>query len=157
VSDELIRFVSGPTPYSSWWLWLAVTLSVLLIGWYTAVFVFTMPGRRVRELPIVGAARSELAKRRSIKSVRAIGERYRRGELTAEPAAAAISHEVRAYLHAATGTRAEYMQLTAIAEGELARAAPVLTDLTDVQFNADSVVDVGAAAVSAEELIHTWS
>jgi len=49
------------------------------------------------------------------------------------------------------------MQLTAIAEGELARAAPVLTDLTDVQFNADSVVDVGAAAVSAEELIHTWS
>jgi len=157
VSDELIRFVSGPTPYSSWWLWLAVALSVLLIGWYTAVFVFTMPGRSVSELPIIGAARSELAKRRSIKSVRAIGERHRRGELAAEPAAAAISREVRAYLQAATGTRAEYMQLNAIAAGALAPAAPVLTDLTDAQFNADSVVDVGAAAVSAEELIHTWS
>lgn len=157
MSDELIRFVSGPTPYSSWWLWLAVMLSVLLIGWYAAVFLFTMPGRRIRGLPVVRAARSELAKRRSIRAVRVIGERYRAGELAAEPAAAAISQEVRAYLHAATGTRAEYMQLNAIAAGALAPAAPVLTDLTDAQFNADSVVDVGAAADSAEELIHTWS
>jgi len=157
VSDELLRFVSGPTPYSSWWLWLAVSLTVVLIGWYGAVFVFTMPGRRLRDLPIIGAARSELVKRRSARAVRAIGARHRAGELGAAPAAAAVSRELRAFLHAATGTRAEYMQLDEIAAGELAPAAPVLTDLTDAQFNADSVVDVGAAADSAEELIDAWS
>ncbi|AEV72333.1 hypothetical protein MycrhN_1720 [Mycolicibacterium rhodesiae NBB3] len=157
MSDELLRFVSGPTPYSSWWLWLAVSLSIILIAWYAAVFVFTMPGRRIAGLPVIGAARGELAKRRSIRAVRAIGTRHRAGELGAVPAAAAISRELRAFLQAATGTRAEYMQLDAIAAGELASAAPVLTDLTDAQFNADSVVDVGAAADSAEELIHSWS
>lgn len=157
MSDELLRFVSGPTPYSSWWLWLAVSLTVVLIGWYGAVFVFTMPGRRLRDLPIIGAARSELVKRRSARAVRAIGARHRAGELGAAPAAAAVSRELRAFLHAATGTRAEYMQLDEIAAGELAPAAPVLTDLTDAQFNADSVVDVGAAADSAEELIDAWS
>jgi hypothetical protein len=157
VSDELLRFVSGPTPYSSWWLWLAVSLSIILIAWYAAVVVFTMPGRRIAGLPVIGPARAELATRRAIRAVRAIGTRHPPGELGAVPAAAAISRELRAFLQAATGTRAEYMQLDAIAAGELASAAPVLTDLTDAQFNADSVVDVGAAADSAEELIHSWS
>ncbi|BBW99705.1 hypothetical protein BST36_24945 [Mycolicibacterium moriokaense] len=157
MSDELIRFVSGPTPYSSWWLWLAILLSVILIGWYAAVFLFTMPERRIRDLPVIGAARSELVKRRSARAVRAIGERYRAGELAAAPAAAAVSRELRAFLHAATGSRAEYMQVDAIAAGELASAAPVLTELIDAQFNADSTIDVGAVTDSAEELIHTWS
>jgi hypothetical protein len=157
VSDELIRFVSGPTPYSSWWLWLAFALSVILIGWYAVVFLFTMPERRIRDLPVIGAARSELVKRRSARTVRAIGERYRAGELAPATAAAAVSRELRAFLHAATGTRAEYMQVDAIAAGELAPAAAVLTELIDAQFNADSTVDVGAATDSAEELIHTWS
>lgn len=157
MSDELVRFISGPTPYSSWWLWLAVLLSLVLIGWYAAVFVFTMPGRRLRSLPVIGTARSELVKRRSAQAVRAIGERYRGGELASAPAAAAVSRELRAFLHAATGVRAEYMQVEAIAAGELAVAAPVLADLIDAQFNADSSVDVAFVSDSAEELIRTWS
>ncbi len=157
MSDELVGFVIGPTPYSSWWLWLAGLLLMVLIGWYAAVFVFTMPGKRIRGLPVIGAARSELVKRRSARKVRAIGERYRAGELAAAPAAAAVSGELRAFLHAATGARAEYMQVDAIAAGELASAAPVLTELIDAQFNADTVVDVGSASDSAEELIHSWS
>jgi hypothetical protein len=157
VSDELIGFISGPTPYSSWWLWLAVLLLLVLIGSYAAVLVFTMPGQRIRDLPVIGAARSELVKRRSTRAVRAIGERYRAGELAAAPAAAAVSAELRAFLHAATGARAEYMQLDAIAAGELASAAPVLTKLVDVQFNADSTIDVGDVSQSAEELIQTWN
>ena len=157
MSDELVRFVIGPTPYSSWWLWLAALLLVVLIGWYVAVFVFTMPGRRLRGLPVIGVARSELVKRRSARAVRAVGARYRAGELAAAPAAAAVSRELRAFLHAATGARAEYMQVDAIAAGELASAAPVLAELTDAQFNADTIVDVGAASDSAEELIHSWS
>jgi hypothetical protein len=157
VSDELVQFVIGPTPYSSWWLWLAALLLIALIGWYAAVFVSTMPGRQIRGLPVIGAARSELAKRRSARAVRAIGERYRAGELAAAPAAAAVSRELRAFLRTATGARAEYMQVEAIAAGELAPAAPVLKQLIDAQFNADSRVDVGSVSDSAEELIHTWS
>ena len=157
MSDELVQFVIGPSPYSSWWLWLAVILLFVLIGWYAVVFVWTMPGRRTRGLPVIGAARSELAKRRSARAVRTVGERYRAGELAAAPAAAAVSRELRAFLRSATGARAEYMQVDAIANSELAPAATVLRALTDAQFNADSTVDVGSVSDSAEELIHTWS
>lgn len=157
MSDELVQFVIGPTSYSSGWLWLAVALLVVLVAWYVAVLVFTMPGRQIRGLPVLGAARSGLTKRRSARTVRAIGERYRTGELAAAPAAAAISRELRAFLHAATGTRAEYMQVDAIAASELAAAAPVLAQLIDAQFNADSSVDVGTVSAATEELIHAWS
>ena len=155
--DDLLDFVSGPTPYSASWLWLAVLLVLVLIGWYAAVFVLTMPGRRIRELPVIGATRSELLKRRFARAVRAIGDRYRAGELPAAPAAAAVSRELRAFLHRATGARAEYMQVDAIAASELASAVPILTELIDVQFNADSTLDVGVVSNSAEELIRTWS
>jgi hypothetical protein len=158
VPDDLLDFVIGPTPYSSSWLWIAVLLMLVLIGWYTAVFMFTMPGRRIRELPVIGATRSELLKRRFARAVRAISDLHRAGELPAAPAAAAVSRELRAFLHKATGTRAEYMQVDAIAgAGELASAAPILTELIDVQFNADSTLDVGAVSDSVEELIRTWS
>jgi hypothetical protein len=157
VSDELIQFVIGPTPYSSRWLWLAVLLLLVLIAWYAAVFVFTLPGRRIRALPVIGAARDELVKRRSARRVHAIGERHRAGELAAAPAAEAVSRELRAFLREATGVRAEYMQVDAIAASELASAAPLLTKLVDAQFNVDSTVDVGVVSDSAEELIQTWS
>ena len=155
--DDLLDFVSGPTPYSASWLWIAVFLVLVLIGWYAAVFVLTMPGRRIGELPVIGATRSELLKRRFARAVRAIGDRYRDGEMSAALAAAAVSSELRSFLHRATGARAEYMQIDAIAGSELASAAPILTDLIDVQFNADSTLDVGVVSNSAEELIRTWS
>ncbi|MET0702680.1 MAG: hypothetical protein ABWY93_23755 [Mycobacterium sp.] len=155
--DDLLRFVSGPSPYSSWWLWVAVVLLLVLIGWYAAVFFFTVPGRQIRDLPVVGATRSELLKRRFARAVHAIGDRYRAGELAAAPAAEAVSRELRAFLHQATGARAEYMQVDDIAAGRLAPAAPLLTELIDAQFNADSAVDVGAVSDSAEELIRAWT
>ncbi len=157
MSDELLRFIIGPTPYSSWWLWLAALLLLIVIGWYAAIFVFTMPGRRIRALPVIGATRSELLKRRSARAVRAVAQRYRAGELAAAPAAAAVSRELRTFLHHATGVRAEYMQVNAIAASELSSAAPVLSELNDAQFNADSHSDVGAVTDMAEELIRTWS
>lgn len=153
---DLLHFVSGPIAYSSWWMWLAVLLLLVLIGWYTAVFLFTMPGQRIRELPVIGSTRSELLRRRFARAVHTVGDRYRGGDLAAAPAAAAVSRELRAFLHQATGTRAEYMQVDAIAAGQLASAAPVLTQLNDAQFNADSIVDVGTVSDSAEELIRTW-
>jgi hypothetical protein len=157
VPDDLLRFVSGPTPYSSWWLWVAIFLLLVLIGWYAAVFYLTVPRRQIRDLPVIGTTRGELLKRRFARAVHAIGDRHRTGELAAGPAAEAVSRELRAFLHQATGARAEYMQVDAIAAGQLAPAAPVLTDLIDAQFNADSTVDVGSVSDSVEELIRTWT
>jgi hypothetical protein len=157
VPDDLLRHVIGPTPYSSWWLWIALALLLGLIFWYSAVYLLTVPGRRLRELPMIGVTRSELLKRRFARAVRAVGERYRSGSVAAAPTAAAVSRELRAFLHQATGVRAEYMQVDDIADSELAGAAPLLAQLVDAQFNVGSTVDVGAVSESVEELIRTWS
>ena len=75
---------------------------------------------------------------RFARAVRAIGDRYRAGELAAAPAGEAVSRELRRFLHQVTGVRAEYMQLDDIASSEIASAAPLLANLIDVQFNAAS-------------------
>ena len=155
--DDLIRHVIGPTPYSPWWLWLAVVLSILLVAWYAGIFLLTMPRRRLRTVPLVGVARDRVIRYRFGRAVRAIGDRYRAGELAAAPAGEAISREVRRFLHQLTGVRAEYMQLVDIVDSEIASAAPLLANLIDVRFNADSELDVGLVSRDAEELIRSWA
>ncbi len=155
--DDLLRHVMGPPSYSSWWTWLALALAIVLIGWYAGVFIVTMPGRKPRDLPVIGATRDALIRRRFARAVHAIGARYRSGELAAAPAATAVSNELRGFLHRTTGVRAQYMQVDAIAESKIGSAAPVLTDLVDAQFNAASTVDVGVVSDTVEELIRTWS
>lgn len=155
--DDLLQHVIGPMPYSPVWLWTAVGLTLLLGGWYVSVFVLTSRRRPVRELPILGAARAELLRRRSARAVRNIGNRYRAGDLTAARAGAAVSGELRAFLHAATGVQAQYMQVDAIADSAAAPAAPILAELTDIQFNHRSTLDAGTASATAEELIRGWT
>ncbi|MDT5069932.1 MAG: hypothetical protein QOK02_6087 [Mycobacterium sp.] len=155
--DDLLRHVIGPTPYSSWWLSAAVLVFIVLIVWYAGVFALTMPARRLRELPVVGALHGDLVRRRFARAVHQIGERYRAGELGAAAAGAAVSAALRGFLQQATGVRAQYMQVEQIAGGELARAAPLLEQLDDAQFNAASRVDVSAVSESTEELIRSWT
>jgi hypothetical protein len=157
VPDDLLRHVIGPTPYSSWWLWIAMLLLLVLIVWYAGVFVWTLPNRRLRDLPVLGGMRDKMVRHRFARTVREIGDRYRSGELAAAPAGAAVSRALRGFLQETTGVRAEYMQLDDIAGGELASAAPLLAQLNDAQFNAMSQVDVGAVSDSAEELIRSWT
>jgi hypothetical protein len=157
VPDDLLRHVIGPTPYSSWWLWTAVLLLVVLIAWYAGVFVLTLPNRRLRDLPLVGAVHGDMVRRRFARTIHQIGERYRSGDLAAAQAGAAISSALRGFLQQVTGVRAQYMQVDEIAAGELARAAPLLEQLVDVQFNAASQVDIAAVGESAEELIRSWT
>lgn len=157
MQDDLLRHVIGPTPYSSWWLWAAVLVLVVLIVWYAGVFVLTMPPRRLRELPFVGTMHGDMVRRRFARTVHRIGERYRAGELGAAAASAEVSAALRGFLQHTTGIRAQYMQVEQIAEGELAGAAPLLEQLEDAQFNAASRVDVSAVSESAEELIRSWT
>jgi hypothetical protein len=156
VPDDLLSHLIGPTPYSSAWLWTAVILMLGLLAWYTAVFALNSR-RRLRDLPVLAAARDELIRRRAVRAVRAIGNRYRAGELEPASAGAAVSGELRSFLRDATGMNAEYMQVEAMTVGRLAPAALILLGLNDVQFNHRSQIDVGALSEAAEELIREWT
>ena len=154
--DDLLRFVSGPTPYSAWWLWIALALLGLVIAWYVGVFVWTLPSQRLRRLPVVRTLHARLLRRRFARAVRSIGARYRAGDLTATEAGAQMSRTLRSFLHQATGTRAQYMHLDDIGSSDLATAAPLFSALNDAQFNSASPVDVGEVGTAAEELILSW-
>ncbi len=152
--DDLLRYVIGPTPYSAWWLWTAVALSVALVAWYVGVFVITSPGRSI---PLVAAVRDLTIRRRAVRAVRDIGDRHRAGELDAAATAGAVAREVRRFLHRMTGAPAEYMQLADVPNSEIAPAAMLLEKLADAQFNAASELDVDAVGRDAEELIRSWT
>ncbi len=154
---DLLRFVGGPQPYSSWWLWLAAILVIAVIIWYTAVFVVTMPTARLREIPAVRNAHARLMRRRFAGSIRRIGERRRRGDLSDAQAYAAISQTLRSFLHQATGLRAQYLHVGEIAAGELAPAAPLIAELRDARFAETADADPERLGARAEELIRSWA
>ncbi len=155
--DDLLRFVSGTPPYSSWWLWLALALILLVIAWCASVFVWTLPSQQLRRLPVIRSLHSTVLRRRFTGSIRKADDAHRCGRLNAADAGARISRTLRSFLHQATGTSVQYMHIDAITESELAAAGPVLAALNDVQFNTESRENVGDLADTVEELIRTWS
>jgi len=157
VPADLLRFVSGTPPYSLWWLWLGLALVLLVIAWYAAVFVWTLPSRQLRRLPVIRSLHGYVLRRQFTHSVRRAVAEHRSGSLTAADAGARISRTLRSFLHQTTGTPAQYMHVDAIMASELAAAVPVFAALNDVQFNAESREDMTELADSAEELIRSWS
>jgi hypothetical protein len=156
VPDDLLRFVSGPTPYSAWWLWIALALLVIVIAWCVGVFVWTLPSERLRSMPVVRSLHGQLLRRRFARAIRSIDERYRAGDISAVQAGAQMSRTLRSFLHQATGTRAQYMHVDDIGSSDLAKAAPVFSALNDAQFNTASPVNVSRVGSTAEELIRSW-
>jgi aminoglycoside/choline kinase family phosphotransferase len=157
VPDDLLRYVFGPQPYSSWWLWWAVLLVLALIVWYTGVFVWTLPSHRLRRIPVVRRAHARLIRDRFARCVQRIADEHNAGRISAPAACAAISRTVRSFLHQATGARAQYLHVGAMAEANLAAAAPLLSQLGDAQFNAEAQVDVADMSARAQELIRSWT
>ena len=155
--DDLLHHVIGPLPYSSWILWLAIVLSVVLVGWYVGVLLLTAPGRQSRGVPLVGAVRDRVMRHRFARAVHDVGARYRSGAIGAAQAGADVNRHVRSFLQRASGVPAEYMQIDDIAGSEIATATELLEKLNDVRFNASSRVDAGVAADDAEELIRSWT
>ncbi|OBI42749.1 hypothetical protein [Mycobacterium colombiense] len=155
--DDLLRHLFGPQPYSSEWLWLAVLLIVAVFGWYAGVFVWTLPSDRLRRIPVARRVHAWLIRNRFAHRVQVIADEHTAGRMSAPAACAAISRTLRSFLHQATGTRAQYLQIAAVADGDLAAAAPLLTRLGDGQFNAETRVDVDDVSARARELIRSWS
>lgn len=154
---DLLRHLFGPQPYSPWWLWLAVLMLLAVIGWYAGVFVWTLPSQRLRRIPVVRRTHARVLRRRFARRVQGIAEEHDAGRLLAPAACGAISRTVRSFLHQATGVRAQYLQVGAMADANLAGAAPLLTRLGDAQFNAESRVDVADVSARAQELIRSWT
>ena len=155
--DDLLRFVSGPAPYSPWWLWFGLALILLVIAWYATVFVWTMPSEQLRRIPLIRKIHSKVLRRRFIRSIRSIDARYRAGEVSKAEAGMQISRTVRSFLYQATGSPAQYMHLEAIVASDLAPSGRLFSELNDAQFNAGSAVNVSDVGEAAEELIRTWS
>lgn len=156
--DDLLRYLIGPEPYSGRWPWAAAALILCVIAWYVWLFLATSASsRRIGDVRLVRVVRDELIKLRTVRDIRGIARRHRAGDLTAAAAGAALSREVRRFLHAATGVRVQYMHVGAIAAGPAGAAAPLLSELVDVQFNPRTTVDVGDACATAEGLVMRWS
>ena len=98
-----------------------------------------------------------LIRSRFARCVQRIADEHDAGRIPSPAACAAISKTLRSFLHQATGAKAQYLQLSSIAEGDLAAAAPLLARLGDAQFNADARVDVADVSSRAQELIRSWT
>jgi hypothetical protein len=98
-----------------------------------------------------------LIRNRFAHCVQGIAGEHDAGRMSAPAACAAISRTLRSFLHQATGARAQYLQIGAMADGDLAPAAPVLAQLGDAQFNAESRIDVADMSARAQELIRSWT
>jgi hypothetical protein len=157
VPDDLLRYVSGPMPYSAWWLWLGLLLLVVVIAWYVAIFVWTLPSHRLRRIPVIRDLHSALLRRRFTRTIRSVDRQYRDGELSAAQACAKMSRALRSFLQQATGTPAQYMHVDDITTSPIAKTAPLFSELNDAQFNTASRVDVTAVGSEAMEMIRTWT
>jgi hypothetical protein len=157
VPDDLLRHLFGPSPYSTAWLWVAFLLIFAVIAWYVGLFVWTLPSRRLRRIPVVRKIHARLIRSRFARSVQGIADEHDAGRLSAAAACAAINRTLRSFFHQATGTRAQYLQVDALADAGLAAAAPLIARLSDAQFNAETRVEVADVSCRAQELIRSWT
>lgn len=155
--NDLLRYLAGPTGYSLWW-WLLVGLLILAVaGWYAGVAVWTWPPLKLRSNKILGPLHRRLVADRFVKSVRATTEAHRAGTITPRQALAAYTRTLRSFLRVATGERSQYMQISELAAGQLAPAAPLVAAIDDTRFGtANGPVDVDRIGSAVEEAIRSW-
>lgn len=157
MQTDLLRYVSGPTPFALWWTVIAALLVVVLVAWYVGVYVWTMPPVRLRNIRGVSMLHRRLVARRFARSVAATTDIYHSGAITAVQACAGYSRTLRSFLNVATGHRAQYMHTADLAGGPLAPAAPLIAALNDARFSPPAQVDVERFGASVEEMIRSWT
>ena len=155
--DDLLRFVFGPSPYAASWLWFGLALLAVVIVWYVGVFVWTLPAERLRTIRGVRSLHAKLLRRKFVRAIRSIDERYRAGDLSAAQASGQMSRYA-AQLSAPGHRNAGAVHARRrIKSSDLAEAAPLFSALNDAQFNSDSPVEIGEITSTAEELIRSWA
>lgn len=156
MSDDLLRYLGAPSPYSVWWFVVGLFIVMLVIAWYVGVFVWTLPASTLGRIPVVRSVHGILVRRRFTRSIRAVSDAYRSGEMSSRDAAGAMRRTLRSFLALHTGGRAYYMHVGDMASSELAPVVPLFSALEDAQFSTTSSVDLAGVARDAEELIQTW-
>lgn len=154
---DLLRYISGPTPYPLWWAAIAALLVAAVIGWYAAVFVWTLPPTTLRKTRVVSMLHRKLLARRFVRTIAATTSGYRAGVITPARACADYSRTLRSFLQVATGRRAQYMHTAELAGGPLAPAAPLIAALNDARFTPTAHVDVERFGVAVQEMIRSWT
>lgn len=152
--DDLLRLLVGPEPAPWWWAWTAGLLVAVLVAWYAGVLWFTRPDAHQPKL--VGQLRDAWLRRRFAGAVRRIAQRHAAGESTDAQTGAELSRTLRDFLHAATGVRAQYLQVGEFG-AEFGSAAALLARINDVRFNERPTEPVTDLTGATEELILTWS
>jgi hypothetical protein len=154
---DLLRYVSGPTPYAVLWAVLAGIGILTVIAWYAGVYTWTLPPATLRNLRGISLLHRRLLARRFCRTIAATTNHYRAGAITAAQACAGYSRTLRSFLHLATGQRAQYMHATDLAAGSLAPAAPLIAALNDARFTPAARADVERLGASVEEMIRSWT
>ncbi len=154
---DLLRYLGGPDPYSSWWLVGGVAIVAAVIVWCAGALVWTMPAGRLQTIPLIGPLHGRLVRRKFAGAIHAARADYRAGHLSASQAAAVMRRALRGFLAVTTGNAVHYMHIADLQASDLASAAPVFSALNDAQFNTGSHVDVDGVGHEAEELIRSWS
>ena len=154
---DLLRYISGPTPYPLWWAAIASLLIAAMIGWYAVVYVWTLPPRTLRGIRVVSTLHRRLLARRFARAVTTTTNSYRAGAITPAQACAGYGRTLRSFLYVATGQRAQYMHTEELAGGTLAPAAPLIAALNDARFSPAARVDVERFGVAVEEMIRSWT
>ncbi|GAB5005848.1 hypothetical protein MAHJHV63_53310 [Mycobacterium avium subsp. hominissuis] len=154
---DLLRYISGPTPYPMLWALIAAALITALIGWYAGVYVWTLSPTTLRKIRGLSILHRRLLARRFARSVTATTSRYRAGSITPAQACTAYSRTLRSFLHVATGQRAQYMHTEDLAGGALAPAAPLIAALNDARFTPTAHVDVERFDLAVKEMIRSWT
>lgn len=154
---DLLRYLSGPAGFAWWWWLVAALCAATIVGWYGAVYVWTLPPARLRRTPVIAGVHSWLLRRRFTHAIATTAGLHRAGQLSRQQAAAQMSRTLRSFVHLATGASAQYMHIGALtADADTAPAAAVFAALNDAQFSTEPV-DVQQVAHRVREVIYTWS
>lgn len=155
--DDLLRFLGGPLPLSPWWTVLAVLLVGAVLAWCVGVLVWTLPPERLRTLPVLGRLHAMLLRRRFLRTLDDITQRFSERALTPAQTSGAYDRALRSFLALRTGVRAQYLHLEDLGHTDIAPAVPLLAALDDAQFNTQTRSDVAALGRSAQDLVRTWT
>lgn len=157
MSGDLLRYLSGPNPYSPWWSPLAGVLLVAVLGWLAGLIVWTLPPRQLRRIPGIRWVHAGVIRRRFAAAISATMAQHRTDDLSTAAAAAVMSRTLRSFLALASDSRAQYVHTRHLAAGELASAAPVLAAFEEARYNPGSLVDLASTAHAAEAVIRSWT
>ncbi|GAA4396292.1 hypothetical protein [Tsukamurella soli] len=156
---DLLRYLGGPQPYAVWWLLLAAVLVLVVLAWFAAVVVWTLPVERLRRSRVLGPLHHRLMARRFTRRARRIVADHGAGRIPAGAACSALRRTLRSFLRLTTGRRVDALPTGEFATVGLSAAVPVLRALDEAQFAHPQPQELAVASLGGEveRVIASWT